>query len=131
MKEKSRWRRLSVSLPFWWIVLTAVYLPFSFSFIGGGMVLSLAGLVGLFVPMGIWNFSASRENGVQFITFPLVLLVVFGGGWILDRQSFSRAAKLFLIAGILLALTLAVDLIIWGKWASLSFFFVQMSPKVF
>ena len=119
MEQESWIHKFVVTLPFWWIVLTAIYVGLAF-FLGGGYV---ASLLGLFVPIGVWNFFYSLEmaggNRPWIITFPLVLLTVFGGEWLIRKINLSPALKVFVILGILFALTIAVDFIIWGNWQSL------------
>lgn len=79
-------------------------------------------LIGFFVPIGIANASMSFEENLWLTTFPLVLLVVFGGEYLLRKVQLNIYLKLLLISLILFFLTIAVDLIIYGKWGSLLFF---------
>mgnify|MGYP001610204390 CR=1 FL=1 len=82
----------------------------------------VAGVFGLFVPIGVWNlfFSFETAGGSHpwVITFPLVLLTIFGGEWLIRKLNLSPALKIFVILGILFALTIAVDFVIWGNWQS-------------
>ena len=120
-----------MSLPFWWLLLTAVYV--TLTFLGGGYI---AGLLGFFVPIGIWNlfFSIAGPANRLFehpwiITFPLVLITVSGGEYILRKINSNALIRFLLIFLILFILTIAVDLIIWQDWHSLGFFMAGAKVK--
>jgi len=120
MEQDSQMHKFWMSLPFWWILLTAIYV--TLTFLGGRYV---AGPLGLFIPIGIWNlfFSFETASGAHpwIITFPLVLVTIFGGEWLLRKWSSPSVVKFILILGILFILTIAVDFAIWGNWQSLEF----------
>ena len=107
----------SYSIParFWvsWLVLTLVYIVTMFA------SFPLYGVLGIFVPFGIWNtlFSLSWRGA---ITFPLLVASLFCADWV--------AAKIHIPDGFvkivfnliwLLILTFMVDYIIYGTWQSL------------
>lgn len=75
--------------------------------------------LGLFVPIGFWNFGYSLTQMKWFITFPLVLVTIFGGEKYLRKMDLSPIVKTIIILGILFILTIVVDFVIWGKWQSL------------
>ncbi len=122
MQENSIKQYLN-TLPVFWAVLTAVYTSLTFPLIDGKMewLGSIYGIIGLFVPIGLFNFLLSFDENKWFITFPLVLLGVFGGEYILRRMSISVFQKACLALALLFILTIAVDLIIYGEWMSLQF----------
>ncbi len=111
-----------MSLPFWWVLLTAIYLILLSPFENGDGAVSFLGLfvpiLGLFVPIGFYNLAFSGLWVV--IIFPLILLTVFGGERLLRKLNLSPIMKFLAILGILFLLTIAVDVIIWGTWRSLA-----------
>src|SRR3989344_4753766 len=131
MEQKSQ--VIKASLPFWWILLTVVYLA---SFLIFDVFRGLHGfyveiifkaitLVGLFVPLGLGNFVASLEGSKWLIVYPLILGTVFGGEYLLlkatHKWKLSFAIKLFFILVILCVLTFVVDFILWHCWVSFAF----------
>src|SRR3990167_4885837 len=59
------------SIWFWWLLLTIVYLPFSFFLLfATPEPLPLVGVIGLFVPFGIWNGQAALSAFGLALTSP-------------------------------------------------------------
>ena len=122
MGQATRLYKFLMSLPFWWILLTTIYVVLTF--LDGGY---FAGLLGLFVPIGVSNFFFSfrtfsgRGSHAWIVVFPLILVTIFCGEWFLRKWRLSPVTKILLILGILFILTVAVDFVIWGSWASLQF----------
>jgi hypothetical protein len=114
MEQKSRMYNFLMSLPFWWILLTIIYI--ALSFLNPGYITAT---IGLFVPIGIWNIYFSFTIIKLTIIFLLVLSVTFGGEWLIRKINMSPIIKIFVILSILFILTIVVDFIIWGGWPSL------------
>ncbi|MBI2004617.1 hypothetical protein HYS79_00460 [Patescibacteria group bacterium] len=125
MEQESRIYKFFMTLPFWWILLTAIYVGLTFS----GWLYAAA-LLGLFVPIGVWDMlffrfaiSGYPVGGIGLwdfaIGFVLVLLTIFGGEWLIRKIKLSPAMKIFVILGILFALTIVVDFVLWGNWQTL------------
>ena len=114
--EQTRTQKILLSLPLWWAGLTVIYI--CLNFIPG--ISALAALLGLFVPIGIWNFIIASGT-TRLIVLPLVILAVFGGEYVLRKLDLSPLKKFLIVALILFLLTIAVDFIIWGRWQSLFF----------
>jgi hypothetical protein len=104
-----------------WFFLTALYLVLLFSKI------QFAPIVGLFVPIGPFNLAASIHGGHEgqtqhawLITFPLTIGVFV----LADFIAIKWKLPLLLRAGynllVLLAVTAAVDFILWHEWKSWS-----------
>lgn len=119
MEQKLRYKGFLISLPFWWVMLTAVYLVLQWSHTD--FLTFWSAWVGLFVPLGMFNTAASLGTHVWPITFSLILIVVFGGEWLLGKRNMSPLIRIFLILVILFSLTIIVDFIIWHTWGSLEY----------
>jgi len=120
---------------FWWFTLTVFYLWGSFwsglfTYQSGRIIKSLSFLIGLFVPFGFWNLFASFDDlgephpsyyflglSPAVIVFPvfiicMILAIRFG------RRIGGGAIRILFNLGVLLLLTLFVDLVIWHQWSS-------------
>ncbi len=124
MNKKSWIYKLFGNLPSAWIILTLVYLGMTFltkKLYVSKILGYITGLLGMFVPIGVWNFVFSLEKKNKWIiVFPLVLLVVFGGEAYIRKFNLSPVKKVLVIFGILFTLTIGVDFIIYGMWQSLT-----------
>ncbi len=112
----------------WWVVFTILYLA---TFIGGGAVQNpvryvLNAIIGLFVPIGPWNllFSIKPDETVKIhngwvIIFPLTLLTFFWTEKFAKKNPLPCTLRIFYNLGVLLVLTLVVDLVLWHQWKSL------------
>jgi len=110
---------------FWWAFLTLFYIIAIFSSVTENLR-NVGLVIGVFVPVGLWNFIRSLglgKSGFAWVSIPLVLFVLYSGNKYISELRVSRALKVFLIFLTLLLLTLVVDLLIWGKWASMDFFY--------
>lgn len=116
---------------FAWVILTIAYLVLYFSGMRAGEHYQLTYLIGLFVPFGFWNGSASIEalalNSLDNIRIAIAaifsLIVIFTGNKIINRYiGLNPILKLVLNLIILLALTALVDYAIWGSWMSSALF---------
>ena len=116
--------RYILSIWVMWFFLTALYLVLLFSKIHGQDV---AGVVGLFVPIGLFNLAASIHGGYNgqtqhawLITFPMTIGVFV----LADFIAIKWKMPLLLRAGynllVLLAVTAAVDFMLWHEWNSWS-----------
>jgi hypothetical protein len=112
---------------FWfsWLAFTAIYL--SLVFAGGladpqqGSILGyITGFFGLFSPIGVFSFLFS----VVTKGMPLCIVAVFllGVDAFAARFAFGPKKKIFFNVGVLMFLTLLVDLAIYGSWLSLAIF---------
>ncbi len=111
-----------------WIVLTILYLA---TFIGSGAVQNPIRyvsnpVIGLFVPIGPWNFLFSikpdetvRIHNGWIVVFPLTLVTLFLGDQFAKKRELPCKIRIFYNLGILFLLTLAVDLVLWREWKSL------------
>lgn len=101
---------------FTWTVLTLIYLlGYISSFPGGFFVY----VVGLFVPFGFWNIFASFSvKGI--ITFPLLIFSFYKADAQAVRLNITTLFKRVVFNLVwLLLLTIVIDLVLWGTWASL------------
>ncbi len=122
------WR---LSLWFWWLITTLVYIGLQFSGLlksegGGASPLSYAhGFLGLFVPFGVWNGIAVLQTffGWGLLAVALFIVMVFGGDTLISRYGVtSGTTKVFYNLLVLLILTLLVDVIFYGGWQSWTWF---------
>ncbi len=108
------------TLPFIWIATTSIYtlLLYVLNIRLGYTVVS----IGLFVPISLATYSTALEEGVfGLIIFPIVLAVVWGGEYYLQKYMLTGGKKFLWIVTILFSLTIIIDLIIWGTWASFGY----------
>lgn len=100
----------------WWLVLTAVYIGVQFA--------GLAPLViiGLFVPIGILNSIVMLGAPVLGILSVLLLLITlyFADSWAVKLNIRSSGLKILFNLGLLLLVTLVIDLILFQTWQSLA-----------
>ena len=106
---------------FCWFILTLFYLAVYFL-----NIQIVAGVVGLFVPYGVWNSimtfgSISNYNFFPVVTFLLFIGTLFYADRFATYAGISRpGAKIMYNLLLLLALTLIIDISIWGEWMSWS-----------
>jgi hypothetical protein len=105
-----------------WFFLTALYLVLLFSKIH---VEAAAAVVGLFVPIGPFNLVASIHGGYDvrtqhawLITFPLTIGVFVLADFIANKCKMSVLLRVGYNLLVLLAVTAAVDFILWHEWKS-------------
>jgi hypothetical protein len=131
--SKSVLRDNLVSLPVIWLLTTTLYLTLQ----AFGVFNWLKGVLGLFVPIGYWNFTFSIHGtdyslGEDFmlpwiLAFPLVLVIIFGGEYLLRKKQVRGIKRFFAVFLILLICTALVDFIIWGKWQSIPYMLEMLS----
>ena len=103
-------------LSFWWIVLTIVYIVLLLSRAG-----PLALFIGMFVPVGPFTLISLLSSPILLIpSFGLIYFVIFRLGSNLYKWGINKFLKLILIFLILLFLTMALDLFVYGTWQSLN-----------
>ena len=107
-----------------WFFLTALYLVLLFSKIHAQEV---AAVVGLFVPIGPFNLAASIHGGYDgqtqhawLITFPPTIGVFVLADFIANKWKMPALLRVGYNLLVLLAVTAAVDLILWHEWKSWS-----------
>lgn len=106
-----------LQLWFWWISLTIFYILGSFSLENQQINIntSFLNFIGLFVPIGIWNFIFGG-----YLIIPLIAVVVYGEKYL--KKIPNPIVKIISNLFVLLVLTFVVDMIIWGEWRSLMLF---------
>ena len=115
-------KRVILSL---WVFLLMITLAYAFTFPAfddnkRSLSYYLNTAFGLFTPMWMYNSAGSLVDRKWVITFPVLLLgLTFGeklgnelGRWPILRSIYNLTA--------LVALTMAMDLLIWGEWRSLN-----------
>ena len=102
-----------------WFFLTALYLALLVS------KTQFAPVVGLFVPIGPFNFVASIYGGYEvrtqhawLITFPFTIGVFVLADFIANKWRMHKLLRVGYNLLILLAVTAAVDFILWHEWKS-------------
>lgn len=106
-----------LSIWFWWIVLTTIYLvgfvstPDSWN--------RLVGLVGLFVPFGFFNSILLYAN-IIFVLIFFGILYLFEK--ITKKYQPHPAIKIIANLLLLLVITYLVDNFLWGDWCSMNLF---------
>jgi hypothetical protein len=105
-----------------WVFSTALYLALLFSKIQAQRT---AAVVGLFVPIGPFNFVASLYGGYNvhtqhgwLITFPLTIIVFVLADFVANKWKMPVLLRVGYNILILLAVTAAVDVILWHEWKS-------------
>jgi len=105
-----------------WFFFTALYLALSFSEVHAEGV---AAVVGLFVPIGPFNFVASLYGGYNvytqhgwLITFPLMIVVFVLADFVANKWKMPVLLRVGYNILILLTVTAAVDVILWHEWKS-------------
>lgn len=104
----------------WWVGLTLLYLFFQSS----AATLPAAGAVGLFVPYGFMNTWALVSAIAVINLLPMLTAVLFVAAVVYsDKVAKSLGiqntiSKIFFNLGILLVVTLIIDLSLWGSWES-------------
>ena len=115
--------RYVLSIWIFWFYSTALYLFLLFS--KSMTALDISPLFGLFVPFGLFNFSASVYGGpdVQIqhgwiFTFPLTIGVFVLADFIANKWKMPVWLRVAYNLLILLGVTAAVDFVLWHKWKS-------------
>ena len=105
-----------------WYFLTALYLALFFS---SAKAERIAAVVGLFVPIGPFNLLASIYGGYNvhtqhgwLITFPLTIGVFVLADFIANKWKMPVLLRVGYNLLILLAVTVAVDFVLWHEWKS-------------
>jgi hypothetical protein len=105
-----------------WFFLTALYLVLLFSKI---QAQTTAAVVGLFVPIGPFNLVASIHGGSEvrtqhawLITFPLTVGVFVLADFVANKWKIPMFLRVGYNLLVLLAVTAAVDFILWHEWKS-------------
>jgi len=134
MEQESPSQKVLVNLPSLWLHLTIIYILLNYAtglivrisgFLGLG-ILYITRFVGLFVPIGPLSFISSLSNPnpnslikmPALIIFPLVLVTIFGGEYLLKKLKLPPLVRFLINIFILFMLTIAVDFIIWQHWLS-------------
>jgi hypothetical protein len=105
----------SILARFWvsWLVITLVYIRTMFA------ESPSYGIIGMFVPFGIWN-TPSSFSWRGAITFPLLVVSLFCADWVAAKIHVPDGfVKIVFNLFWLLVLTFAVDYVIYGTWQSL------------
>lgn len=104
-----------LNLWFWWVVFTAFYLVgqiFGFGGLQGGV-----GILGVFVPFGIWNTMAG------WYLIPVFLLALyFFERWLKRLYLAGKISLVFkIILGVLFLVisTAIIDIVFWHCWQSI------------
>ena len=105
-----------------WFFSTALYLVLLFS---KAEAPGIAAVVGLFVPIGPFNLVASLYGGYNvytqhgwLITFPLTIVVFVLADFIANKWKMPALLRVGYNILILLAVTAALDFILWHEWKS-------------
>lgn len=121
--EQTPKQKILLSLPFWWIALTVLYIGMGFL----RVPFALTGLVGLFVPIGVLSlyYLLSSFSDASFYALILVLIVPFYGEYLLRKFDIVGQKKIVLMLCALLLLTLGVDFLLYHTWQSLGLWFAN------
>lgn len=134
MNEKPLPYSLLSSITFWYIALTTAYISafLLLNMLGMPHWLGTAfgaalGLLGFFVPVGVLSslyiFSHTLSDPYLIAKVaPLIFAVLIGEETLMQYLRISQKQRIAIIFGTLFFLTLAIDLIIYGRWASLDIF---------
>ena len=116
--------RLGLSLWIWFLGMSMLDIACGFAYVhfGSRLVGIVSELAGLFVPnLFVFDLDigrAPRPKYLVLIACPLTIGLIALADWIARRCEFRPWLRVLYNLLILLAITFAVDLIIWHEWRS-------------
>ena len=108
-------KTFSLNLVHWWLLLTLLYVVLFML-----RIEYVATFIGLFVPFGPSNLLLliTSFSPVFVVAILVIFLVLFYGRKYINKLEISSILKFFIILLLLFLLTIAVDFIIYQRWAS-------------